>query len=64
MTILMIILSGLVGVVLGAAGGAAASWKLAGKDLGGSFAALIGSFFGLTHAIPSTLLGLIILYFI
>jgi hypothetical protein len=64
MTIALILLSVLVGIVSGAVGGAAASWKLAGRDLGDSFAALIGSFFGLVHVVPAILLGLIILYFI
>lgn len=59
-----IIISFLAGAVLGAAGGALSSWKIAGKDLGEGFAALIGSFFGLSHAIPVMILGLIILYFI
>lgn len=63
MTIAIILLSAVVGIILGAAGGATASWKLAGKDLGESFAALIGSFFGLVHVIPATILGLLILYF-
>jgi len=64
MTFATVIIAFLAGVMLGIAGGAASSWKLAGKDLGESFAALIGGFFGLVHAIPATILGILILYFI
>lgn len=64
MTIVTIVIAFIVGVALGAVGGAITSWKLAGKDLGDGFAALIGSFFGLVHALPVMVLGLIILYFI
>lgn len=50
-----------VSVLAGLAGGALGGLKVGGKLLGNGTAAMIGSFFGLTAAVPSTILGLIIL---
>lgn len=54
----------LVGIIFGVGGGALIGRQIAGKDLGNSFAALMGSLFGSTAVIPGVIVGLIILFFI
>ena len=54
----------LVALVFGSAAGALSAMKLAGKDIGNELALMMGSVFGPLAAVPSVLLGLIILKFI
>jgi hypothetical protein len=64
MTIPLLLLSIIAGIVLGLAAGAIAGWRLAGKDLGESFAALMGGLFSSTAVIPGVVVGLLVLFFI
>lgn len=64
MSILTLAGIALLGIVLGIAGGAVAGWRLAGKDLGESFAALMGGLFSSTAVIPGVVVGLIVLFVI
>lgn len=48
-------------VLVGMAGGALGGIKVGGAALGNSMAAMVGAFFGVTAALPSTILGLITL---
>ena len=61
--VILFIFSMFVGIVFGIGGGALMGWKIADKDLGESFAALMGSLFGSTAVIPGVIVGLIILFF-
>ena len=64
MTIPLLLLSIVAGILLGLAAGAVAGWRLAGKDLGESFATLMGGLFSSTAVIPGVVVGLIVLFFI
>ena len=64
MLIPLLLLSMVAGIVLGLAGGALMGLKIAGKDLGQSFAALMGTLFSSTAVIPGVIVGLLILFFI
>ncbi len=64
MSIPLVLLSMLVGILLGLGGGALMGWRIAGKDLGESFAALMGTLFGSTAVVPGVIVGILILFFI
>jgi len=51
-------------LVFSSAAGALSAMKLAGKDIGNELALMMGSAFGPLAAVPSVLIGLIILKFI
>jgi hypothetical protein len=61
LTPLTILVWTLVAFVLGAAGGAIGGLRLAGKDLGGKLAALMGAMFGPVAAAPAALVALVLL---
>ncbi|MBS1954519.1 MAG: hypothetical protein JST89_10040 [Cyanobacteria bacterium SZAS-4] len=54
----------LAALVFSSAAGALSAMKLAGKDIGNELALMMGSAFGPLAAVPSVLIGLIILKFI
>jgi hypothetical protein len=54
----------LLSIVLSIAAGAAGGMALAGKDLGNTLAALMGAMYGPVAAVPGILLALIILAFL
>ncbi len=64
MSILSLVAIALLGIVFGIVGGAVAGWRLAGKDLGESFAVLMGGLFSSTAVIPGVVVGLIVLFLI
>ena len=61
MYVILILFSILVGIIFGAAGGALVGKVVGSKDLGNGFAALMGSLFGLSAAVPGMIVGIIIL---
>ncbi len=63
MQIILILFSMMVGFIFGAAGGALMGKIIGGKDLGNGFAALMGSLFGLSAAVPGVIIGILILVF-
>ena len=58
-----IVLWTILAALLAIAGGAVASVKLAGKDLGNTLAAMMGAMFGPVAVVPGVVIGLIILKF-
>lgn len=59
-----LVLSFAAGLVCALLGGAIMGIKLAGKDIGNEMAGMMGALYGVTHAVPVIVLGLVILYFI
>ncbi len=61
MYVILVLFSILVGIIFGAVGGALVGKTIGGKDLGNGFAALMGSLFCLSAAVPGVIVGIIIL---
>jgi hypothetical protein len=61
MTLLNLMELVLLAVLVAGAAGAVAGAQLGGKDLGYGLAAMMGSFFGPTAAVPAVVVGLVAL---